>query len=199
MVIPSNCSRNPSSNHEEDLESSVSSFNVLDLGTGSKNGGLVKDTFDTEERTSSVKVTKKSVTFHEIVKYREIPRCNNMSRRQREQLWETSESLLRSRRDALEIVEMMNCGLELAHDVGQRGLSWMCQAEKTKRNTVRIEAYTAVLLLQELQFDLWSLYDDRGDITEAIGRQYAKLSQESKKEALRRGENDHDAAVESQL
>ena len=187
-------------NPRQDLESSTSSFNVHDLPCTSKAGVLTSpravDNIDDYD-TCTKKKKGKSVSFNEIVKYREILHIKNMTRRQREKVWETHDSLTKIRQEALEIVWMMNCGLDLAYDVGQRGLVGMCTEEKAKRTATRDETFDAVFLLQEFQYDLWCLFDDQGDITKVIGHRYAQLCEESREEALIRARLDHEEAVDA--
>ncbi len=204
MLIQSNCSHKPLSG--QDLESSLSSFNVHDLPSSS----IRKDCEVDSEMTSAMKVsstkkieftekTQKSVSFNRVVKYREIPHYKEIPQQQREELWETVDGLVRIRKDALLVVEIMNCGLELVNDIGQRGLRCLCQAQKTKRKVVRSQAYLAVILMQQLQVDLWTLYNGESDISEAIGQNYARICEQSKNDALRRGMEDFNDAAAAYL
>ena len=143
------------------------------------------------------KKSSKSVSFNEVVKFREILHINDMTRRQREKLWETHDSLTKIRKDAIQVVGLMNCGLELSYDDGQRGLIGLCYEEKAKRTAIREETFNTVFLLQEFQYDLWCLFDDKGDITERIGQRYAQLCEEAREEALLRGKLDHEEALEA--
>jgi hypothetical protein len=183
----------------QDLESSTSSFNVHDLPFASKAAVTAspRAVDHIDECDSCTTKPKKSVSFNEIVKYREILHIKNMTRRQREKLWETNDSLTKIRQEAVEIVGLMNCGLELSYDVGQRGLTCLSSEEKAKRTATREEAFDAVFLLQEFQYDLWCLFDDQGDITERIGQRYAQLCEEARKEAMIRGQRDHEEAVDA--
>lgn len=189
----------PSVNPQLDLESSTSSFNVHDLPFASKAGGILspRAVDNIDDYASCTKKKKKSVSFNEIVKYREILHIKNMTRRQREKLWETYDSLTKIRQDAIEVVGLMNCGFNLSYDDGQRGLIGMCHQEKAKRAATREETFNAVFQLQDLQYDLWCLFDDQGDITEIIGRRYAQLCEESREEALIRARLDHEDAVDA--
>lgn len=64
------------------------------------------------------------------------------------------------------------------------------------RSKTRKEAYLAVFLMQELQEDFWALYEENGDITEAIGQRYARLSEDAKNEARMRAISDRADALD---
>jgi hypothetical protein len=138
---------------------------------------------------------KQSLSFNTAVRYREIPHHRDLSEKRKSLIWETSATQKEIRKDARSVLLMMNCGLEVSEECGERGLFPMLHSQNWKRSERREEVYRDIARLQDLQSDFWCLFGDRGDISEMIARRYAYLSEHSKEEAWERALQDEAAVV----
>lgn len=138
---------------------------------------------------------KQSVSFHTTVRYREIPHHQDLSDKRKSLIWETPATQKEIRKDARSVLLMMNCGLEVSEECGERGLFPMLHSQNWKRSERREEVYRDIARLQDVQSDFWCLFGDGGDISEMIARRYAYLSEHSKLEAWERALQDEAAVV----
>jgi hypothetical protein len=140
---------------------------------------------------------KKSVSFNRTVRYREIPHLRDLSDECKSLIWETPRALDQIVKDAKDIASIMNFGLEVTEECGERGLYPMLHAERWKRTERRETIYQYIANLQAMQDDFWVLFEDGGNISEMIGRRCSYLSEYSRLEALNRAVED-EAAVRYQ-
>jgi hypothetical protein len=138
--------------------------------------------------------SKKSVTFKRTVRYREIPHQRDIPEALKPFLWETSQSLRQFHKKAQNIASILNYGLEVPEECGERGLFSMLHSEKWKRTQRRDAVYRDMERLQEMQDDFRVLFDDQSSIAEMISRRCIFLSEQAQLEALKRGQEDEAAA-----
>jgi len=138
---------------------------------------------------------KQSVSFNKTVRYREIPHHRDLSDKRKSLIWETSATQKEIRKNAHSVLLMMNCGLEVPEEYGERGLFPMLHSQNWKRSERKEEVYRDIARLQDVQADFWCLFGNGGDISEMIARRYAYLSEHSKVEAWERALQDEAAVV----
>jgi len=165
-----------------------------DFETGGSASEHSLNSFFSETTSKCEEKTEKKVCFHEKVEIRHIPNRYDTSEEERAMLWESADSLRDIKIEVRAIVDLIDNGFRLTLELGQRGLKHFCNGEKEKRSRIRQDACEAVFRMQDLQEDLWTFYEDSGDITEFIGRYYAHLTEESRKVAMIRAMSDHAAA-----
>lgn len=147
-------------------------------------------------RKKSEPIRKKSVVFSNTVKYREIPHRNDLPEGLKALIWECPRSLRRIRRDGEKIASILNFGLEVKEECGQRGLYNLLYPEKQKRADRREVVYNEMYLLQEMQDDFRSLFDEKGGISELVARRYASLCEQSRCDALARAREDETVLIQ---
>ena len=140
--------------------------------------------------------SKKSVSFHHVVKFRRIPHVLDIPDEEKQHLWIDQEELRKIRQNCRELVDQMDAGNEISPELlSDRALEQFRQPQQLRRRHSRFEACKEVLTIQEFQLDLFDLFNSRGNISQLIATRYSKHCAEAQDEAQQRGLQDANEVV----